>query len=261
MCFENRRGIRDLHLNWRASVREMQERKTTQNDKDRNNIPTLFLLPFFFLLLIDHVLYFIQCACLLVPCWCSTFTQMFWRPARLGTFGFPFRAIFASILFDLFMLVSWFGSILWHLESRRCCEFYQWCTLKSSRYKFLLLLLTRPCSIFYACSSVMLIFNFRINVSEVVQLAWGCLVSHFLRFLQAGYRPSCLHSLFMLVMILASYDISNLADVMDRYKFYPAEWCTLSSPFRCSCIWLFAVISTLVSMARIMSGLTQVLYI
>jgi hypothetical protein len=37
------------------------------------------------------------------------------------------------------------------------------------------------------------ISNFR---TKVVQVTWGCLVSHFLRFLQADYHPSCLHHSF-----------------------------------------------------------------
>jgi hypothetical protein len=44
----------------------------------------------------------------------------------------------------------------------------------------------------------MLMSNFRINVLEIVQVVCRYLVFHFLRFLQAGHRPSCLHGLFML---------------------------------------------------------------
>jgi len=41
---------------------------------------------------------------------------------------------------------------------------------------------------------IMLMSNSRTNIWEVVQMAWRCLVSHFLRFLPAGYHPSCLHA-------------------------------------------------------------------
>jgi len=47
-----------------------------------------------------------------------------------GLFGFPFSAIFASrslfipFTWSLHTVGSWFKPILWHLESRRCCEFY-----------------------------------------------------------------------------------------------------------------------------------------
>jgi len=40
-----------------------------------------------------------------------------------------------------------------------------------------------PCPVFYAYSPVILIFNFRINVLEAIQMAWEYLVFHFLRFL------------------------------------------------------------------------------
>jgi len=55
--------------------------------------------------------------------------------------------------------------------------------------------------------------SFRINVLEDVQVAWWCLVSHFLRFLQAGYRSSCLISSSL--DSDSSYDILNLRDVAD----------------------------------------------
>jgi len=56
----------------------------------------------------------------------------------------------------------------------------------------------------------MLISNFRATVLEIVQVACGCSVLHFSRFLQAflGYRPSSLHA----PDSDASCDILNLAD-------------------------------------------------
>jgi len=44
----------------------------------------------------------------------------------------------------------------------------------------------------------MLMFNFRTNVLETVQVVWDRLVFHLLRFLQAGHHPFSLHGLPML---------------------------------------------------------------
>jgi len=51
----------------------------------------------------------------------------------------------------------------------------------------------------YACSSVISIHNLMFDVSKSIQINWGYLVFHFLRFLQAGYHAACLHDLSMLV--------------------------------------------------------------
>jgi len=62
----------------------------------------------------------------------------------------------------------------------------------------LLLLLIRPYPVFYlVCLS-----SYDVQSShqlEVLQVARRCLAFHSLRFLQAGYHPSYLHDLFMLV--------------------------------------------------------------
>jgi len=62
-------------------------------------------------------MYFIQYAC--SPCQCSTFLPSFGVCPSLETFGFPFFAIFASLLaWPLYVRLF----IPAHLESRKCCE-------------------------------------------------------------------------------------------------------------------------------------------
>jgi len=64
--------------------------------------------------------------------------------------------------------------------------------------------------------SVVLMFNFRTNVLEILQKAWRCLILHFLWVLQASY---CLftRSLHALVSPGSSYDILDLANVADIF--------------------------------------------
>jgi len=86
---------------------------------------------------------------------------------------------------------------IWISRMLRClrCKFYPACLLSVMHLKvldfyegvlLLLHLLRGTCPVFHSvCASVTSIFNFCPNI---LQKAWEYLVSHFLRFLQAGYR-------------------------------------------------------------------------
>jgi hypothetical protein len=75
-----------------------------------------------------------------------------------------------------------------------------------------LLLLIELCPVFYPVC----LFSCDVNVQSIGPFApiWRSgSVSHSLRSLQAGYHPSCLHDL----SILVSCDILNLADAADVF--------------------------------------------
>jgi len=61
----------------------------------------------------------------------------------------------------------------------------------------------------------MLMFNFRINSLEAVQMVWDYLVLYFLRFLPAGYHSVYIISpcTFAYSANSSSYEILNLAEL------------------------------------------------
>jgi len=95
------------------------------------------------------------------------------------------------------MHVFWFWPILWHLGSRECCGMLSSLRIPALSvmhfkllkfYESLLLLLhlvIESCPVFLWCWCPTFVL-------EAIQIAWKCLVFHFLRFLQTDYFLSYL---------------------------------------------------------------------
>jgi len=69
--------------------------------------------------------------------------------------------------------------------------------------------------------------NFRINILEGIQIAWGCMILHFLPFLQTDYYPFCLRSFHACLLILAHFTTSWISQMlrMSSFLFYSVECC------------------------------------
>jgi len=135
-------------------------------------------------------------------------------------------------LHGLFILIYWFWSVLWHLESRRClpCELshsvvpamHLEILTKEENLLHPLHLVIESCLIFYPLCllwfSVTFMFNFP-TFWRSFKWPWRCLVFHLLRFLQTDHHPFRLHSvsmpLFWFWHPIIFYGILNLANVAD----------------------------------------------
>jgi len=158
----------------------------------------------------------------------------------------------SSILFTR-SLVSWFWLVLWYLESLGCLVNFISRSVASdapyilisilskslvgrflfqSHYRYITQVFSFPSSSFsyttMFCFSVTLMFSFCINVSKAAEIAWWCLVFHFL---WASYHPSCLHDLSSLDSGLWHLESLRCCGYL-CCKFYPVErcqwWCSFS---------------------------------
>jgi hypothetical protein len=105
------------------------------------------------------------------------------------------------------------------------------------------LFLLGPCSVFYPANLFFCDVDVQLlhQVLEVIQVIWGCLVFHLLRFFLS--RLSWLHDLFMLIswfwLILWHLRSRRCCGCL-RCGFYPAkchQWCTLRSSFSLILVW------------------------
>jgi len=85
-----------------------------------------------------------------------------------------------------------------------------------------------------ACSPAMSMSNFRSDILEAIQVAWGCLVFHFLPFLLIGHRPAAVYA----ISPCSFPDFGSSDDNLEHD--------TRSIFVRLLCGWIFLVNDTLI---------------